>query len=390
MLVPRFHTFAGIFACSISPGRALVSTQRRLFSSTALKSHFDVPTENTQKKSSNLDHGSTTLLVCGDGDLSYSAGIAEKLAKSNINMVATVLEEENIHQTVYKRSLENSESICKHEGHELRFGIDATKLEEFFPTTRFDFIEFNFPHWRGKTNHRHNRQLLSDFLQSASHVVKPDGEIRVALCDAQGGMPAASIEEWKRSWMAAMYAGSHGLLLKKLEPYAPDYELSSHRGVDRPFWLGDSPQQYTFSLPDGDVIDEELQISCRHELRISLDDKLEQCPVSYEEIVVGDAVEKLVQPFIPDGIDFQIAARELLTSDNKLKAGDPPLAVFLLNYSGASMPLSRQDADEIRKNIEATVANEWKLDIAKKGRMVSKPYPSVLLPSLIRDIAVIC
>ncbi|KAL3944005.1 MAG: hypothetical protein SGBAC_001915 [Bacillariaceae sp.] len=384
MLVPRFHTVTGLFVCSISQGRALVASQRRLFTSTALKTHVATPTEYAQETT---DQSTTKKwLVCGDGDLSYSAGITEHLANSNISLVATVLEEENIHNTVYKRSLENSASISKHEGHELRFGIDATKLEDFFPTTKFDFIEFNFPHWKGKTNHKHNRQLLSDFLQSAAKVVRQDGEIRVALCDGQGGMPAPSLEKWRQSWMAPAYAGSHGLLLKRLEPYAPDYELSSHRGVDRPFWLGDSPQQYTFGLPDnGEIIDKELQISCRHELRLHLDKKIEQCPVSYEDIVNGDAVYKLVTPFIPDGIHFQIAARELLTSDNKLKAGDPPLAVFLLNYSGASTPLSRQGADEIRKSIEATVASEWKLDIAKKGRMVSKPYPSALLPALLED-----
>ena len=72
-------------------------------------------------------------------------------------------------------------------------------------------------------------------------------------------------------------------------------------------------------------------------------------------------------------------------ADNVLKAGDPPLAVFLLNYSGASAPLSRESADEIRENIENAVSTQWKLDIAKKGRMVSKPYPFALLPTLLEE-----
>lgn len=383
MILPRFHTFA--VACTITQSRALVETERRCFALTALRSHSVAKTEYSLEKSQATHEPATkNWLVVGDGDLSYSSGIAQKLAKSNVYLTASVLEEEEIHNIVYKRSLENSESISKHEGHELRFGIDATRLEEFFPARSFDCIEFNFPHWRGKTNHRYNRQLLSNFLQSASNVIKLDGEIRVALCDAQGGMPAKSIEEWRQSWMAAMYAGSSGLLLRKLESYTPNYDLSSHRGVDRPFWLGKSPQQYTFTLPNGDNIDKNLQVSCRHELRLWMDEKMEQCPVSQADIVNG-ALRELAKQHIPTGIDFEIPAWELLTEENKLKAGDPPLAVFLLTYSGASTPLSRETADAIRENIETAVSNQWNLDIAKRGRMVSKPYPSALLPSLLEE-----
>ena len=332
------------------------------------------------------DNDTKHWLVLGDGDLSYSASIAEELAKSNTRMVATVLEEESVHNRVYERSTQNTKSIISSSGqHEVKFGIDATRLLDFFPETKFDCIEFNFPHWRGKTNAKYNRELLDSFLGSASTVLKQEGEIRVALCDGQGGMPAESLSQWRQSWMPAMYAAQHGLLLRRMIPYSPKYGLSSHRGVDRPFHLGKLPQKYFFAFPNHQPIDEDLQISCRHELRVMLHpEKLENSSISYDSIVDGDAVFEIGKEFIPKGIRFEIPARNLLTP-YELKGGHVPLAVFLLNYSGESMPLTRQAADDIRANIEAAIVEKWRLDIAKGGRLVSRPYPYHLLPTLIKE-----
>lgn len=334
------------------------------------------PKENSDPK---------TWLVVGDGDLSYSACIAKDLEDANTRLVATVLEEEDVHNRVYDGSKRHAETVSSHPSHSVRFGIDATKLQSSFPDMLFDGIEFNFPHWRGKTNARYNRQLVNSFLESAKMVLKPDGEIRVALCLGQGGMPADSLQEWRQSWLPAMYAADNGLLLRRLEPYKPEYDLSSHRGVDRPFFIGDSPQRYVFTFPDENPIDQDLQISCRHELRLMLNpDRLEESPVSLYEIVHGDAVLELAQKLMPQGIRFEIPARDVLTPQI-VKDGHVPLAVFLLNYSGERAPLTRDCADEIRATIEATIKEEWKLEIAKEGRLVSKPYPRQLLPKLIRE-----
>jgi hypothetical protein len=328
---------------------------------------------------------SKTWLVIGDGDLSYSSVIAEDLANSYTRLVATVLEEEEVHNRVYERSKGNAESISSHPSHEVKFGVDGTKLQSSFPNTLFDYIEFNFPHWRGKTNARYNRELLDGFLQSACSVLKPCGEIRVALCHGQGGMPVENLQEWRSSWMPAMYAAEHGLMLKRLEPYEPDYGLSSHRGADRAFFLGDAPQKFTFTFPDDECIDEDLQISCRHELRVMLHpDKLEQSPKSYDDIVHGDAVLELAQDIIPEGIRLEVPARDVLTPE-ECNSGHVTLAVFLMNYSGERNPLTRDSADEIRRNIEAAVVDRWQLDIAKGNRLVSRPYPSQLMPKLIKE-----
>ena len=322
-------------------------------------------------------------LVVGDGDLSYSAKIAAEMENSRIRFIASVLEDQQVHHRVYQHSKEHTDAILRSPSHDVRFGVDATNLEHFFPDLMFDRIDFNFPHWRGKTNAKYNRQLVNSFLESACAVLKPTGEIRMALCEGQGGIPSESLEDWRKSWMPSMYAAEHGLLLRRLESFEPTYNRSSHRGLDRGFWVGERPQRYIFTFPDYTPIDEGLQISCRHELRIMLQpDLLERSPVSETEIVHGDAVMELGKMFIPDGLRFEIAARARF---EPLNASQIPLAVFLLNYSGASKPLTRQTADGIRAKIEAAIVDQWRLPIAKANRLVSRPYPYPLLPKLMKD-----
>ena len=105
------------------------------------------------------------ILVCGDGDLSYSATIAPEL--DDVQLVATVLETEEIHNKVYEHSKLNTNIITsssttslRGHRHKVLFGIDATNLTTHFQDEKFDRVQFNFPHWRGKANNRYNRILL--------------------------------------------------------------------------------------------------------------------------------------------------------------------------------------------------------------------------------------
>ena len=242
------------------------STTARLFSSVDHKqpNDDDDDDENTHHRNRNDNDNDSNAtrhnwLVVGDGDLSYSSTIAEELANKDIQLFATVLEEENDHHRIYERSKKNKEDILSHSSHhpnnkkqerdttssssssqhQVLFGVDATRLEEYdFSTAttkstdatntclttktddstnnsninndiKFQTIEFNFPHWSGKTNAKRNRQLLDEFLRSASKVLNNQNEkeeeeddddvdvdsdnvseIIISLCEGQGGFPA--------------------------------------------------------------------------------------------------------------------------------------------------------------------------------------------------------
>jgi hypothetical protein len=83
----------------------------------------------------------------GDGDLSYSSEIASELNQLSINLHATVLEEEGVHNQVYQYSKTNTDIIASY-GHKVLFGVDATNLttNSYFGDVEFDRIQFNFPH----------------------------------------------------------------------------------------------------------------------------------------------------------------------------------------------------------------------------------------------------
>ena len=73
---------------------------------------------------------------------------------------ASVVDARAVHSSsVYKNSRSNAASISSFPNSRVRFGVDATDLETMFSSEdeKFDLIQFNFPHWGGKTNNRHNR-----------------------------------------------------------------------------------------------------------------------------------------------------------------------------------------------------------------------------------------
>eukprot|EP00551_Chaetoceros_affinis_P012279 CAMPEP_0203668772 /NCGR_PEP_ID=MMETSP0090-20130426/5322_1 /ASSEMBLY_ACC=CAM_ASM_001088 /TAXON_ID=426623 /ORGANISM="Chaetoceros affinis, Strain CCMP159" /LENGTH=460 /DNA_ID=CAMNT_0050533301 /DNA_START=59 /DNA_END=1441 /DNA_ORIENTATION=- len=348
------------------------------------------------------------LLVCGDGDLSFSADNAQSLNEANVNLIATVLEEQSVHEEVYQRSKANADMIQSYPGHQVKYGIDATKLETIFSfsdntdtdtvtakgfESGFDRIQFNFPHWRGKANHRYNRQLIDAFLKSASNVLADDGEIHIALCEGQGGCDARNLKEYRDTWTPAFFASNHGLLLMDVFPFSPSYNLSSHRGVDRGFKIGKAPEMYVFGKPNSDrtIKRKELMMCCRHELHIvlpdeytlNMDQKGTNSPYSAREIIDGDAIKDIIESIIPQGIVVDVPERRFLTKDET--GYDFDMVIYLVVYCGQSKVLRRDEADEYRHATECEVEKHVPLRENRRGRLVSRPFPYYLLQSIIDD-----
>ena len=154
----------------------------------------------------------------------------------------------------------------------------------------------------------------------------------------------------------------------------PDYDLSSHRGVDRPFRVGSLPKLYKFAFPNEYKVDKSLQLCCRHELHLLLpeDDRA----FSRAGLVHGDQVREFIEEVVPSSIRVEVPMRDVLSTPE----GD--MIVFLIVYCGERVQLTRVQADSYRDMLETEISKHLRLRENRKGRLVSRPFPYPLLRAL--------
>ena len=160
--------------------------------------------------------------------------------------------------------------------------------------------------------------------------------------------------------------------------FQPVYDLSSRRGVDRPFQVGTSPKLYKFSFPHSVRVDQSLQLCCRHELHVVL--PINKGEFTTEGLVHGDQVLYFCRRLVPDSIRVEVPIRRVFTAP----AG-AEMVVFLICYCGEQMQLTRATADSYRDILEAEISKHVTLRENRKGRLVSRPFPYPLLQQVIAE-----
>ncbi|XP_039278624.1 ferredoxin-fold anticodon-binding domain-containing protein 1 homolog [Nilaparvata lugens] len=152
------------------------------------------------------------ILLVGEGNFSFSVDFVNYVKKYNRKffsyndnkccIISTCFEPENKITTIASVNA----NILQEKGIRVEFGVDARCLEQYAFLAAgvhrhpFSRVIFNFPHVGGKMRIERNRQLLRDFLVSASQVVQRDGVVCVSLCAGQGGSTVENGGKTERRW----------------------------------------------------------------------------------------------------------------------------------------------------------------------------------------------
>ncbi len=170
---------------SFQYGRQPVETDAtgRMITPTAKKTSFFI---------SQIRQGNT--LFVGESNLSFALSIAKTPGIFTSNLIATTYEKDS---DLSEEAQQNAE-ILKQSGASVLNGIDATKLEKYFPHQRFNTIVFLFPN-AGSREPEYGRNpnciLIRDFLKSAATCLAPNGKILITAVDSPHYQGAFQFEE---------------------------------------------------------------------------------------------------------------------------------------------------------------------------------------------------
>ena len=184
------------------------------------------------KTTKNSFSESDCILVLGEGNFTFSLYLSNCF---KCKIIATeVTGGHNIESDVRR----NCEHLMR-SGHEVYFGIDATKLETYDNLkSRQDInhIIFNFPHiLTKKMKIGLNRDLLKRFFQSAEKFIagRSDVKVMVSLCSGQSGINAIEAEDkqrkWWDSWQLPEMAAYGNFVITSFNDFCFDYQLFGYR-----------------------------------------------------------------------------------------------------------------------------------------------------------------
>ncbi|KAL6726515.1 hypothetical protein Aduo_008482 [Ancylostoma duodenale] len=195
-----------------------------------------------------------SILILGDGNLSFSLAVAESMPETPIT--ATVLDSETEFAARYPNN-PNAERLLQHNHVKLMFSVDATALPQEW-AGKFHYIVMNFPHPGGKTNLRKSRQLASAIFRGVSRIMTPETEFYLALAQGQAGVECPDGSPWttaipshsKDSWQAIYLAADEGLLLEDLCAFPTGafagYSSSGYKSTARGFNNSKGAQRLLF------------------------------------------------------------------------------------------------------------------------------------------------
>jgi len=131
------------------------------------------------------------ILVLGDGDLSFSAGLAEHVNNAE-QVTATTFDAAKTTEEKYGAAFLHNAQRVRERGGSVLHGVDARRLQRTLraavarhqlPTKHagpFDAVVFNFPH-TGKQRSHLNKSLVANLVEDVPNVLATNGRVCVTI-----------------------------------------------------------------------------------------------------------------------------------------------------------------------------------------------------------------